>query len=362
MDLYVILGLGRGATPNDIKRAYKRLARRYHPDINPGDRASAAHFRQIAEAYETLSNPDRRRRYDATGESTVRDDSLTVGFDGFDFSVSVSGSDASTFGELFADVLEQRAARLQEGAPERGADLHQTITIAFEEAMRGGQQTITVTRQEHCHACKGLGRLRVAEDRCPHCEGAGVVKSARGHMVFSKPCVDCGGSGRQQQTRCPACGGERVEMRSEMLTIAVSPGLGDGARIRVAGKGHVGRGGAEDGDLYITLRVEPHPLFRREGDDLHVVIPLAVHEAALGAKIEVPSLDGPARLRVPPGTQSGQRFRVRERGIPSPRDGRRGDLVVEARLVLPRILDERSKELLREFGRINAEDVRKELA
>jgi len=151
-------------------------------------------------------------------------------------------------------------------------------------------------------------------------------------------------------------------MRSEMLTINISPGLGDGARIRVAGKGHVGRGGGEDGDLYITLHVQPHPLFRREGDDLHVVIPLALHEAALGAKIEVPSLDGPTRLRVPPGTQSGQRFRLRERGVPSPRDGRRGDLVVEARLVLPKVLDERSKELLREFGRINAEDVRKELA
>src|ERR1700722_11770798 len=170
MDLYVTLGLARGATPTDIKRAYKRLARKYHPDINPGDRTSAAHFRQIAEAYETLINPDRRRWYDSTGESEMRDDSGTVGFDGFDFSVSVSGSDASTFGELFADVLEQRAARLQEGAPERGADLHQTITIAFEEAMRGGQQTITVTRQEHCYACKGLGRLRVAEDRCPHCD------------------------------------------------------------------------------------------------------------------------------------------------------------------------------------------------
>jgi molecular chaperone DnaJ len=228
--------------------------------------------------------------------------------------------------------------------------------------MRGGQHALTVMRREHCAACRGTGRLNIDETRCLHCHGAGTVKSARGHMVFSKPCVHCGGSGRQRQTRCPACGGERVEMRSEMLTIAMAPGLGDGARIRVAGKGNVGRGGGEDGDLYITLRVQPHPIFRREGDDLHVVVPLAVHEAALGAKIDVPSLDGPTRLRVPPGTQSGQRFRLRERGIPSPRDGRRGDLVVEARLVLPRMLDERSKELLREFGRINADDVRKELA
>ena len=150
-------------------------------------------------------------------------------------------------------------------------------------------------------------------------------------------------------------------MRSERLTINLPAGLADGARIRVPGKGHAGPNGGEHGDLYISVRVEPHALFSREGDDLHVVVPLAIHEAALGAKIDVPSLEGSARLRVPPGTQSGQRFRLHERGAPSPRDGRRGDLVVEARLVLPRLLDERSKELLREFGRINADDVRREL-
>jgi molecular chaperone DnaJ len=152
-----------------------------------------------------------------------------------------------------------------------------------------------------------------------------------------------------------------VETRSETLAMSVPAGLADGARIRLPGKGHVGRNGGENGDLYITVTVEPHPLFRREGDDLHVTMPIAVHEAALGAKIDVPSLDGPVRLRVPPGTQSGQRFRLRDRGAPSPHDARRGDLVVEVKLVLPRVLDERSKELLREFGRINQEDVRKEL-
>ena len=205
---------------------------------------------------------------------------------------------------------------------------------------------------------QGLGRLHVAESRCGHCHGSGIVKSARGHMVFSKPCAHCGGSGRQRQTRCPTCGGSQVEMRTEPLTVATPAGLDDGARIRVAGKGNAGRNGGENGDLYITVHVQPHPLFRREGDDLHLVVPVAVHEAALGAKFEVPSLDGPARVRVPPGTQSGQRFRLRERGVPSPRDGRRGDLVVEVRLVLPKLLDERSKELLREFGRINGDDRR----
>jgi molecular chaperone DnaJ len=360
MDFYVILGLDHAATTGDIKRAYKRLARRYHPDINPGDRAAAAHFREIAEAYETLSDPERRSRYDRGAAGGGGDDTATFGFEGFDFSASVVGAAAPTFGDLFADVLNQRESRQRDEAV-RGVDLHQEITLSFEDAVRGGQRHITVTRQEHCRACHGTGRLRTAESRCNHCHGSGIIKSARGHMVFSKPCAHCGGSGRQRETPCPTCGGQHVQMQSEPLTIKIPPGLADDARIRVPGKGHSGRNQGEPGDLYITVRVQPHPLFQRQGDDLHIVVPIAVHEAALGAKIDVPALEGHARLRVPPGTQSGQRFRLRERGIASPRDGRRGDLVVEVRLVLPKLLDERSKELLREFGRINGDDVRKEL-
>lgn len=358
MDFYIVLGLERGASVSDIKRAYKRLARRFHPDINPGDRMAAAQFRQIAEAYETLSDPDRRRRYDSAGVS-VSVDPAVFGFEGFDFSVSVSGESAPTFGDLFADMIGQRDARRHEGVPARGADLHQAIGLTFEEAVRGGQHAIVVTRQEQCRSCKGLGHLHVAESRCVQCHGTGALKSARGHMVFSKPCAACGGTGRQRQTRCPSCGGQQVETRTETLTINVPPGLADGARIRVPGKGHVGRSGGENGDLYISVQVQPHPIYRRDGDDLHIVVPIAIHEAALGAKIDVRSFDGPARVRIPPGTQSGQRFRVHERGIASSRDRRRGDLVVEVKLVLPKMLDERSKELLREFGKINAEDPRK---
>jgi molecular chaperone DnaJ len=358
MDFYILLGIERGATLNDIKRAYKRLARRYHPDINPGDRLAASQFRQIAEAYETLSDPDRRRHYDSGGGSPISHVDSTFGFEGFDFSVSVSGASAPTFGDLFADVLNQRHDPGNNGAPARGADLHQLLSLPFEDAMRGTQRQLALTRQDSCRACQGTGRLQAAESRCLHCHGAGSVKSARGHMVFSKPCAHCGGTGRQAQMRCPVCGGAQVGMRAETISIQVRAGLADGARVRIPGKGHAGRNGGEPGDLYVTIRVEPHPLFRREGDDLHLIVPIAVHEAALGAKVDVPSLDGHARLRVPPGTQSGQRFRLRERGVPSARDGRRGDLVVEVRLVLPRVLDERSKELLREFGRLNAEDVR----
>jgi molecular chaperone DnaJ len=360
MDFYVILGLERGATTGDIKRAYKRLARRYHPDINPGDRTAAAHFRQIAEAYETLSDPDRRSRYDRSGQSRSENGDPTFGFEGFDFSATVTGAAAPTFGDLFADVLHQRASRHRDEAV-RGVDLHQAITLTFEDAVRGGQRQITVTRQEHCRTCSGTGRLRTAESRCNHCHGSGTVKSARGHMIFSKPCAHCGGTGRQREAVCPTCGGQQVQVQSEPLTINIPPGLADDARIRVPGKGHAGRNQGEPGDLYITVRVQPHPRFRREGDDLHIVVPIAIHEAALGAKIDVPTLEGQARLRVPPGTQSGQRFRLRDRGVTSPRGGRRGDLVVEVRLVLPKLLDERSKELLREFGKINNDDVRKDL-
>jgi molecular chaperone DnaJ len=362
MDFYILLGVERGATPGDIKRAYKRLARKYHPDINPGDRTAAQQFRQIAEAYATLIDPDRRHRYDSGGASIQSSGAVTFGFEGFDFSVSVNGASAPTFGDLFADVLGPRDGRNAEGAA-AGADLHYTLALTFAEAMRGVDREVAVTRQERCGACGGIGHLRMPETNCLQCQGTGIVKSTRGHMVFSKPCAHCGGAGRRAHGRCPACRGQQVEMRTEPLTIQVPAGLADGSRIRIPQKGHAGRNGGSSGDLYITVRVEAHPLFRREGDDLHIVVPVAIHEAALGAKVDVPSIDGgPARLRVPPGTQSGQRFRLRERGVPSARDGRRGDLVVEVKLVLPKLLDERSKELLREFGKINgADEVRREL-
>jgi molecular chaperone DnaJ len=360
MDLYILLGVEREATLEDIKRAYRKLARRFHPDINPGDRTAEQRFRQIAEAYATLSDPDRRRRYDAAGRAVDSDEPVTFEFDGFDFSVSVGGPSASTFGDLFADVLHRRGESKGE-APERGADLHHMIPLTFDEAMRGGAREVTVTRQEHCRTCGGLGRLPAMERRCTHCEGSGIVKSARGHMVFSKPCARCGGTGVQADTRCTVCGGRQVDMRTETLSINLPAGLEDGAQIRIARKGHAGANAGEHGDLFVTVRVAPHPMFRRDGDDLHIVVPVSISEAALGARILVPSLEGQARVRIPPGTQSGQRFRLRERGVPSARGGHRGDLIVEIRMVLPKVLDERSKELMREFGRINSGDVRSDL-
>ena len=357
MDLYELLGIARGATLIEIKRSYKRLARKYHPDINPGDNAAEARFKEITRAYETLSDPERRLRYDA-GALSAASTAVSFEFEGFDFTSGAGHADAPTFGDLFAEVFSQRQDA-QAAEPARGADLHASLSLTFEEAMRGTQRQITLTRRDTCQSCRGVGALKIAEARCQRCQGSGLIRSRRGSMVFSKSCDACGGTGRLLQTPCGRCGGPGVEMRSETVTVAIPAGVGDGALIRVPEKGNAGERRGRVGDLYIAIQVEPHDTFVREGDDFHITVPIGIHEAALGAKIDVPAPDGTARLRVPPGTQTGQRFHIRGRGAPSPRSGERGDLVVEVRIVLPKVLDERSKELLREFGRINENDIRR---
>jgi molecular chaperone DnaJ len=357
MDLYAVLGLAPGATIADIKRAYRRLARRYHPGINPGDRAAEAMFHRISEAYETLVDPARRQQYDAGARgiaSRVAPDSFE--FAGFDFSAAAHGAQAATFTELFAEVLHPVGPG-DSGKPEPGADLHATLAVTLLEAMRGVQRQVVVTRQDVCAACRGSGHVSTPEGRCPHCHSTGKVRWARGHMVFSKPCAACSGTGRQRHQRCGVCAAQGHVVHTEAVPVAVPPGTADGVRLRIVEKGHAGRHGGRTGDLYVTVHVLPHPLFRRAGDDLCVQVPVAVHEAVLGARIDVPSLDGAVKLRIPPGTQAGQLFRLSGRGVPSV-TGDRGDLIVEVRLVLPAVVDERSKELMREFGRLNSEDVR----
>ncbi|MGD9905556.1 MAG: DnaJ C-terminal domain-containing protein [Vicinamibacterales bacterium] len=354
MDLYVVLGVRREASAEDIRRAYKRLARRYHPDINPGDREAAARFRDILSAYETLVDPERRRRYDHGEASPPAPPS--AGFTGFDFSPRVHAERTTTFGDLFAGVFVPPAAA---GRPARGADIHASITLALADVMQASRQTLTWTREVPCLVCAGAGTSRAPAERCVACDGSGMAPAVRGHMVFTTACGSCGGSGRQPAARCPACDGRGTGPRTEPLAIDVPAGVADGAVIRLSGLGHAGRGGGPPGDLHVAIAVAPHPLFRRDGNDLHLDVPLALHEAALGTRVPLRLLDGSiVRLRVPPGTQSGQRFRLRERGVPSPRDGRRGDIVAEVRLMLPRVLDERAKELLREFGRTQSESVR----
>jgi molecular chaperone DnaJ len=361
MDLYAVLGVSRAAGAADIRRAYRRLSRRYHPGINPGDREAAARFEQITLAFETLSDPERRRAYDA-GEDAGGAESaerVAFGFEGFDFSMNAPGDQqAATFGELFADVL---LGDRSSDRPEDGADIQATLSLSFEEAMAGGERYATVNRQARCRTCGGSGVLRMEAEPCAACQGTGRVRWARGHMVFAKPCELCRGTGQQCERACRRCGGGGLETRVESVPVSVPAGIRDGVQLRVPGWGHVGRRGGRPGDLFVVVRVEPHPYFRREGDDLHLEVPVSIYEAALGAKIDIPTLDGFVKLRVPPGTQSGQRLRLRERGAPTLRPGVRGDLIVQVRLVLPALLDERSKELLREFGRINGEDVRKGL-
>jgi molecular chaperone DnaJ len=357
MDLYTVLGLGRGASVADIKRAYRRLARRYHPGINPGDRTAELLFHRITEAYETLVDPARREHYDATGGGVASAATVeSMEFAGFDFSMAAQGAQAATFSELFADVLHP-VAQGGTGKPEPGADLHATLSVTFLEAMRGVQRQVVVTRQDLCRACRGTGHIVTPEGRCTACHATGKVRWARGHMVFSKPCAACGGTGRLRQQRCGVCAAQGRVVRSDAIPVFVPPGTADGTRIRIIEHGHAGRHGGRTGDLHVTVQVTPHPLLQRHGDDLHMQVPVAVHEAVLGARIEVPALDGAIRLRIPPGTQAGQQFRVEGRGAPTPA-GDRGDLIVEVRLVLPPTVDERSRALMREFGERNNENVR----
>jgi molecular chaperone DnaJ len=237
-------------------------------------------------------------------------------------------------------------------APESGGDLHGEVTLSFEEALRGAVRQLNVTRLDACAVCGGSGARRAAERGCAACQGSGSRQWRRGHMLFSKTCAECGGSGRQRRRPCTACAAAGTATVTEEIRVQVPAGVADGARLRVPGKGNAGPRGGAAGDLYITTCVASHRLFRREGDDLALEVPIGVHEAALGADIRIPTIDGSETLRVPPGTQSGARLRLPARGIPS-RAGARGDLIAEVRIVVPQPEDERSRELLREWGRLN---------
>jgi len=360
MNFYVILGIEPDASASEIKRAYRRLSRRYHPGINPGDRTAEETFARISKAYEVLIDARRRQAYDNGSAAPAPEPTREVPqFTAFDFSVRALGAQASTFGELFAEVLNPVPAA-GTVRPEAGADLHATLAVPFSAQLTGDERQVVVTRQVPCSSCRGAGRLDTIEGRCTTCEGSGQTRWARGHMVFSKACATCAGTGRQRSDVCSACAGQGRAVRSDAVTVRVPAGVLDGTRLRLPEQGHAGAGGGKPGDLYVTIQVAPHPVFRRDGDDLFCTIPIAVHEAVLGARVEVPALDGMARINLPPGTQGGRRFRVSGRGFPRNSSGA-GDLVVEVRIVLPETIDERSQELIREFARRNPADVRKPL-
>lgn len=365
MNLYVTLGVRHGASAGEIKRAYRRLARRFHPELNPGNEDAALRFQQIAQAYETLVDPERRRQYDTGVEvlGPVMDGppgGVAFAFEGFDFTAAAQGPTASTFGDLFADVM-RAAADSATDAGGRGADLHGDVRVSFDAAVQGAVAHVTVTRLALCLSCTGSGRVGAAERRCATCLGTGTLRGARGHMMFARPCPRCDGTGEQRFVACPACGGDGVAMRTESIAVKVPAGVRDGERLRLAGQGNAGRRGGAAGDLYVTVHVAAHPVFRRDGDDVHLDVAVAIHEAAFGARVDVPSPTGPCRLRIPPGTDSGRQFRVRERGMPSARGGPPGDLVATIRLVLPPLDDERSRALVRELAASYPDNVRKDL-
>jgi molecular chaperone DnaJ len=362
MDFYSLLGLTRAASASEIERAYRRLARRYHPGINPGDRVAEEMYRQLLEAYGVLGDVDRRRDYDRGAHVSVTAvaPAVTVSFEGFDFSAPAEGPAAATFSEMFSGVFQHAARRAT--APERGGDVEAEITLPFEAAMRGGTFPLSVTRQDRCTTCGGDGRQARVPAPCPECRGQGMRRWARGHMVFTAPCEACGGDGQISVQRCRACNGLGLQPRGEIVTLASPPGIEDGATIVVPGRGHDGAQGGAPGDLYVRVRVGLHRVLRRVGHDLHITVPMAVHEAVLGAKIDVPTLGDPVRIKVPPGAASGQTVRIAGHGVPPMTDGESaGDLLVDLQIVLPPVRDERSRELMREFGRLNDVDVRRHL-
>jgi molecular chaperone DnaJ len=317
-------------------------------------------FRQVHHAFEVLGNAERRREYDrGSGDQAPQAAAVSVALEGFDFSAPADAAQSATFAELFADVF-QDAAR-EATTPTRGQDIALELHVSFRDAVGGGSFPVSVVRQERCPTCAGDGRVPRPPVVCQACGGAGARRWVRGHMVFTRTCDACDGAGHVSAHTCRGCAGVGLQPRSEVATIVLPAGAEPGDRLAVPGRGHAGARGGPAGDLYVTLAVEPHPFFRREGRDLHLTLPVAVHEAALGARVDVPTLGAPVRLRLPAGTPSGRRFRIRGAGVPaaagSPPDSA-GDLVVEVQIVLPPVRDERSKELLREFGRLNGQNVR----
>ena len=379
-DYYEVLGIKRDAKPDEIKKAYRRLARKYHPDVNPGDKASEERFKLTTEAHDVLSDPKKRKVYDRFGQysdnladAAARGAGPTTGraapnfdFSGFDWSTGAGSggtSSGSSFRDIFADLFgggarEQEPPRPQ---PKKGADIEMPLALSFEEAIKGITTNITVNRSEQCSRCNGAGDIGGPVTVCSTCNGAGQVQRAGGRLRFAQECPDCSGTGRRRSP-CSLCKGKGTIPKTENVKVRIPAGVETGSRVRIPAKGQGGRLGAPPGDLHIITNVGTHKYFTRKGDNIYVVVPLTVPEAALGAKIEVPTVEGKAQLRIPPGTQSGQKFRLRQRGAPSLRNpGAHGDQFVEVQVMLPKVISEETKELLRQYSKLNSENPRVEM-
>ena len=404
-DYYGALGVKKSASTEEIRKAFRKLARKYHPDVNPGDKSAEEKFKTISEATEVLSDPKKRKIYDQLGfysdnidpaaaEAYARQGGGAGGFPG-GFPGGQAGATGSTsgggvpfdFGGFdFSDLFEGGGARakksstgtggfrdifssifsgggrggVEEVGPEPGSDLEYQVNVPFWTAIRGGVMRLNITRRDACPTCSGRGFLE-QPGVCPQCHGKGTIEQTGGRMKFNVQCPRCHGTGKNIST-CSTCHGEGSVERTEPLEVRIKPGTRDGQRIRIAGKGNAGLQGGAPGDLYVIIRTGSHPVFHREGDDIHLTVPISATEAALGAKIEVPTIDGRALLKIPPGTQSGQKLRLREKGVPSAtKEGTRGDEIVEVKVTVPMPRDERTKELLRELAQLNPEDPRAEL-
>lgn len=379
-DYYKVLGVARGASADEIRKAYRRLARKYHPDLNPGDKSAEDRFKSVQEAYDILSDPKKRQMFDQYGfysdnirpEQTqgFRSGGPGFGFEGFDFSDAFGGaagaqsqSQQRAGGSSFKDLFGQffGGGRRQESAgPEQGADLEYALDIDFWQAIRGTQVKLSINRQETCNECRGSGQGTGGVQSCPECSGTGNVEQMVGAMRFTISCPRCGGKGKTSNL-CFACGGEGRISKPENVEVRIPAGAQSGSRLRVAGKGNAGARGGSSGDLFITLRVTPHAFFVRNGDNIEIRVPVAVWEAGLGTKIEVPTIDGKALLKIPQGTQNGQKFRMREKGVSNQRKGTRGDQIVEVYIQPPDVADEHVRELLRELSKANPADPRAEI-
>ncbi len=374
-DYYELLGVARKANTTDIRAAFRKLARKYHPDLNPGDKSAEEKFKQLQEAYDVLSDSKKRQMYDqygfysdnlppgGPGGAGAHGEEQDVNFDfgGFDFG---GGSGAAGGGASFRDLFSQffsggRASAGSEPELEPGGDLEYQIEIDFWDAVRGAVKKLSITRLDACETCQGTGAVG-APQTCTVCGGTGTVQQAAGKMRFNVPCTRCGGTGKLR-TACKTCAGEGRVRRAETIDVRIPAGVANGGRVRVPGKGNSGTMGAPAGDLYLRVVVRRHEFFERRGNDLYTKIPVTVSEATLGAKIEVPTIDGRSIVRIPPGTNSGNTLRLKEKGVPSARNGARGDQYVEIQVLVPLPTDERVRNLMKELERVAPADPRKDL-
>ena len=378
-DYYETLGIARQASEDEIRKAYRRLARKYHPDLNPGDKASEERFKTVQEAYDILSDTKKRQMYDQfgfyseqgipPGGGGTSPGGPNMDFGGFDFSDfskgtgpaggNGGGTGAGSFRDIFSHIFGRGGAAESEVA-ERGSDLEYALNIDFWQSIKGTQVKVNIQRQEVCDTCHGSGSAGGNSPVCPECNGSGTVSQMAGAMKFNLTCPRCQGKGRLRNV-CPTCYGDGRVTKSEPVEIRIPAGAQNGSRLRVSGKGNAGTLGAPSGDLYITIRVDAHPFFERDSDNIRIKVPISVAEAGLGAKVEVPTIDGKALLKIPQGTQNGQKFRLREKGVFNSKKNSRGDQIVEVVLQSPKVTDERTKEILRELGQLQTEDPRAEM-